>query len=187
MKRILAICMMSVAIAPLALAQQSATMPATPPAATPDYGSNYDAHPAAPVMIAPSTGPRCPWMNLGTAAGFLGDTVTVKLSQDKGGAINDCRFSRASGAGELQIHVVADAPRSAFTAAAQQSCPAQSTTLHAIGNEAIECHAPNAPNESVVAGRVRDQVFTIRLMLPDATLANTNAREAAEQVAGNLF
>jgi len=58
--------------------------------------------------------------------------------------------------------------------------------LKAIGNEAYVC-----PQDRRVVGRVRDQVFTIRVSTTDrafpANVIGEDGRRVAEQVAGNLF
>ena len=166
----------------LGLCQQQGAAPAAKPAT--DYGAGYDTKGAAPVVVAPAAGPRCPWMNLGTAAGLVGGAVTVNLTSAPNGVVTQCMFTRTSGAGELEIHVAASVTRAVYLATAQSTCPGTSVPLRAIGNEAIECRSPTS---AAAAGRVRDQVFTVSVTLPDKELAATNVREAAEQLAGNLF
>jgi len=150
----------------------------------PDYGGSYNVAPAPTVMVAPTAGPRCPWMNLGTAAGFLGGEMNLSLVKDSAGTVTDCRFTRVSGKGELLIQVTVPITASAYRQKAGAACPAQSTPLRAIGNEAIECRLPGA---ALVVGRVRDQFFSIKVTGPDNAAATTSAKEAAEQVSGNLF
>jgi len=121
-------------------------------------------------------------MNLGTAADIAGGEVSLTLERNAAGDITACQFQRPGAV--LQISVAQDATAGSFSSAAISACPSQSSPLKAIGNQAIACRSQNA---SVVEGRVRDQLFTVRLTLPDAALADRNVREAAEQVAGNLF
>jgi hypothetical protein len=174
MKKRLLICALTVTISASAFAQQSKP-------ATLDYGT-YEAHPAAPVTMAPTMGPRCPWMNLGTAGGLLGGDVTVSLTKDSRENITACSFTRSSA--RLEINVMDDATSATFQTMVQQLCPARSSPLKAVGNQASSCRTQDA---AVVTGRVRDKVFVVKLTLPDAGMADAHARDAAEQVAGNLF
>jgi hypothetical protein len=66
------------------------------------------------------------------------------------------------------------------------SCGSHATRLKGIGNEAYVC-----PRDRRVIGRVRDQVFSIRVSTKapsvPADVIEEDARRVAEQVAGNLF
>jgi hypothetical protein len=75
-------------------------------------------------------------------------------------------------------------------------CGANQTPLTAIGNQAVMCLADDRKGipRAMVAGRVRDQVFTITIhsTLKNDPLLTKQAlqsamRLAAEQVSGNLF
>ncbi|HZU27324.1 MAG TPA: hypothetical protein VFA04_17485 [Bryobacteraceae bacterium] len=118
---------------------------------------------------------RCPWINTATASGLLGSDVTARLTD------TSCTFQ--SPQAELKIEVT--------TKPSTVPCPT-GTPLKAIGNEARLCDGSDHDGRwALVAGRVRDQFFTVRISSADAAAQTADlrekARKAAEQIAGILF
>jgi hypothetical protein len=80
-------------------------------------------------------------------------------------------------------------------ASGTSACPADSTKLVGIGNEAVRCRPSAAHGEmaEMVSGRVRNQYFslTLRLRKHGGNSAEEPGsdplEQIAEQVAGNLF
>lgn len=128
----------------------------------------------------------CPWLTSGTAASALGGEVAATVSVTSS-AEGSCRFARRDDAMEfLEIRV---------SAAGLAGCPAGSSPLHGIGNEAERCRvaASHGITEEMASGRVRDIHFTVTMATrgerqsakppnPDDKLARI-----ADDVAGNLF
>jgi hypothetical protein len=140
---------------------------------------------------------KCPWLNEATAGGILGGAValTANVSEQGGGV---CEFSRQQGAVVHQLRVsvgvMTDIPKQFPEYLAQ--CPPKSTTLRAIGNEAVMCTAEGKAGQygDQVIGRVRDQAFVVSVsssvqndpsMTPE--MRREKANLVAEQVAGILF
>ncbi|WP_263350470.1 hypothetical protein [Acidicapsa acidisoli] len=126
----------------------------------------------------------CPWVTKGTAEKALGGEVSLSVNlsdKDQG----SCNFSRSlEPAAFLRIEV----SRSALA-----SCPADSSQLKGIGNEALRCKLPGQMAETI-SSRVRDMHFTVTLNLraksdsEKSSDAQDDALEhIAETVAGNLF
>lgn len=139
---------------------------------------------------------KCPWMNEATVRGILGGAVTVKTNlSDHGGGT--CEFSEQHGATlhqlRISVEVMTDIPKQ-FPSYLSQ-CPANSTPLRAIGNEAVMCSVQDKKRYAETAvGRVRDQAFVVSVsssVQDDPSLTLTMRREkthlAAEEVAGILF
>jgi hypothetical protein len=124
----------------------------------------------------------CPWLTQGSASRALGGDVSTKVSvSDKGEG--SCRFLREQRS--------PDALKILVSKNALASCPAQSTELKGIGNQAAMCRVKGL---EMVSGRVRDLHFTVTLTsrgqrtpakLPD--VQEDALEQIAEQVAGNLF
>jgi hypothetical protein len=129
----------------------------------------------------------CPWLTAGTAAGVLGGDVAANMSVTSL-TEGTCRFARS---GEtmrfLEIRV---------SAAPLPDCPAGSSPLHAIGNEAQRCRVslPRGESEEMVSGRVRDVHFTVTMAghrdkpgakSPDAE--DDDIVKIADEVAGSLY
>jgi hypothetical protein len=141
----------------------------------------------------PQSGPQarsqttCPWLTQGSASTMLGGDVSVKVSVSETGK-SFCRFLRQQGShNSLEILV---------SKAALVSCPAGSTALKGIGNQAARCKAPGSRSGGVdmVSGRVRDTYFTLThtalgqkrpVKLSDAQ--GDALEQIAEQIAGNLY
>ena len=135
----------------------------------------------------PHPGAGCPWLTSGSAAHALGGevSVTVKVSNTGEGS---CSFSRQRGTPDsLEVLV---------SKATLPVCPADSTSLKGIGNEALTCRPSGSRNEAVemVSSRVRDLHFTVTLTArgPKTTAKPADPHDdaleqIAEQVAGNLY
>jgi hypothetical protein len=128
------------------------------------------------------TDQSCPWLNDATAAGILGGPVQCKATA------TTCDFvgQQSHAQYRLRIEVRTMAKVRKEFASYLSRCGRGATRLKAIGNEAYVC-----PRDRSVIGRVRDQVFSIRVSttapsVPAAVLEE-DAQRVAEQVAGNLF
>ena len=144
--------------------------------------------PAAPHKVSPARSQKsCPWLTEGSAAKALGGDVSVTVNVADTGE-GSCKFTRQQDSSDsLDILI---------SKAALPTCPAESTKLVGIGNEASLCKPPGSHSEAVemVSSRVRDLHFTVtrasrRLK---STTKSTDAQEdvitqIAEQVAGNLY
>jgi hypothetical protein len=146
-----------------------------------------------PKSAAPArAGHGCPWLTEGSAARALGGqvSVTVKVS-DMGEGL--CSFARQPGSADsLEILV---------SKAALPACPAESTSLKGIGNEAATCrsHSSRAEAVEMISSRVRDLHFTVTMTTHAQKTAakpadsqpadpqNDALEQIAEQVAGNLY
>lgn len=140
----------------------------------------------------------CAWMNEATASGLLGGEAVGAFTEATAGRPAVCTFTQ-QGKGTLRtlrITVAVASDPHAMLGAVARVCGADAAPLKAIGNEALTCSTYEHKGEHGlwVIGRVRDQVFTIRLssMLKDDPILNPDALmarayTAAEQVAGNLF
>lgn len=114
-------------------------------------------------------------MNEATASGILGS--------DAKGTVRPGACDFVDKANYFHIRVIAAAaPLRSYL----NLCKSGVETLKAIGNEAVACDGEGS--EQVVIGRVREQVFILRLK---ASFSKTQLRErvklAADLVAGNLF
>jgi hypothetical protein len=125
---------------------------------------------------------QCPWLNAATAAGVLGGAVRQAVTPAS------CEFVRQEGGSHLTLRIEVEAAR-----ASHAECGTGATPLKAIGNEAQACSyagAEGQPAEQVV-GRVRDQVFLVRIRANDPSVPAKTLREKAvqiaRQVAGSLF
>ena len=138
----------------------------------------------------------CPWINEATAFGVLGGSAhsPASLSEVSPTSCNFVYKDTASSRSLLVTVEVATDPGQAFNAYKAQ-CGSHVNPLPAIGNEAVLCSGKknHIAGEQVV-GRVRDNVFTIKLSTNaknDPAMARDaleqKARLVAEQVAGNLF
>ena len=139
----------------------------------------------------------CPWMNEATASGLLGDeAVGSYRAASIPGQPATCMFTQGAAAVRTLVIEVEAAPDAATRIKSKQKgCSSDASSLQAIGNEAVMCAADRGSRlGELVVGRVRDQVFTIRIsssikgdpVLTRESLMN-KISSAAEQVAGNLF
>ena len=131
---------------------------------------------------------KCPWLNAATAAGLLGGAVKVDVAQ------TTCEFVRRYDSTESTLRLSVETlstPREFASRVAQ--CGSNTEALKAIGNEAVACthSSKNGQLAEQVVGRVRNQVFLVRVSSDDhaATAAGLRekARKIAEQIAGFLF
>ena len=148
---------------------------------------------SSPAACCAST--RCPWLNAATAGGVLGGEVQVDLTPPTVQGDLTCEFSRGQGSSAYKLHIAVHTmqdPSKEFKRYLSR-CDGQRVPLKAIGNEAVQCVLKNSStvSEEQVIGRVRERVFILTLMRyasasPNAGLSE-DARNLAEQVAGNLF
>jgi len=136
----------------------------------------------------------CPWVTTGTAERLMGGEVSTLVHAD-GNTAGSCRFSRQRGNTAASIEILVG-PADAHL------CPQESTSLKALGNEAVQCRISSSPSQvsDRIAGRIRKVFFVVTMTnIPDATqpepadphLADAYAASAierlAEQVVGNLY
>ncbi|MDQ2840987.1 MAG: hypothetical protein M3Y72_08115, partial [Acidobacteriota bacterium] len=135
----------------------------------------------------------CPWMNTATAGGVLGGNVNVTVqhaSKNKEDAT--CEFKlEGPNLAILRIEVATMGSKPGDFAAYRARCGSQPSALRAIGNQAYACSLGSKNTSEQVFGRVRDRAFAVEVNsnLKSATSASVReqARDVAEQVAGNLF
>lgn len=141
----------------------------------------------------------CPWLNEATASGLLGNEAIGSYSAAASpGQPANCTFTQRSGASfrtlVIEVEITPDA--AAKTRLMEKACSSERSPLQAIGNEAVICAEDDRGGRvgERVVGRVRDQVFMIRISSSfknDPILTRealkTRVSTAAEQVAGNLF
>lgn len=135
----------------------------------------------------PHPGVGCPWLTSGSAAHTLGGEVSVTAKVTNTGE-GSCSFSRQqSPPDSLEVLV---------SRATLAVCPADSTGLKGIGNEALTCRLRGSRNEAVemISSRVRDLHFTVTLTARGRKTTTKPAdphddalEQIAEQVAGNLY
>jgi len=124
----------------------------------------------------------CPWLNAATAAGILGGPIRSEATA------TICEFVRRQAHVQyrLRIEVRTTTKVHKEFASYLSRCGRKRTPLKGIGNEAYAC-----AQDHRVVGRVRDQVFSVRLTTTDHSIApnvlEENARTVADQVAGSLF
>jgi hypothetical protein len=141
---------------------------------------------------------NCPWINEATASGLLSGEATGEMTEAAPGQPAVCTFTQQDKGVTriLKITVEQSANPHPLLVSLQARCGANGMALSAIGNEAMMCAVDDrkGAQEELVAGRVRDQVFTIsmRTTMKNDPLFNKESlqpvmRLAAEQVSGNLF
>jgi hypothetical protein len=140
----------------------------------------------------------CPWINEATASGLLGGEAVGAATGLDGGATAVCEFTLRGEGFKRTLRVtveLAPDPHARLSDVAQ-ICGSDAEPLKAIGNEALVCKADDRKTGlgERVAGRVRNQVFTITIkttMKADPILTREELKNrigtAAEQVSGNLF
>ncbi len=138
----------------------------------------------------------CPWLNSATASGVLGGAVTsVVTHESKNKDDATCEYTSKTGAftEALRITVNTMANRQRDFARYISQCGPSSTSMRAIGNEAVACTYRKNDGEQgeQIISRVRDRAFWVRVTT-NSTLAmheslREQARNVAEQVAGFLF
>jgi len=107
----------------------------------------------------------------------------------------NCDFVRKQGAVmyvlRIEVQTMGEAVKEFASYRAQ--CGSDTTSLKAIGNEAVACSLDdkNGNRSALVVSLVRDRAFVIRVITTDSAMAaaslSEKARSMAEQVAGNLF
>ncbi len=132
----------------------------------------------------------CPWLNAGTAAKALGGEVTSLAHTDSNWS-GSCRFKAETNPPrsiEIEISKTGSHP-----------CGSNGTSVIGIGNEAVRCTVDGAHGQEVqvLAGRVRDAWFVVRMTMPAGAGGNSEPGAEAtdssvikflgEQVAGNLY
>jgi hypothetical protein len=141
---------------------------------------------------------NCPWINEATASGLMGGDAIGEFTDASAGQPAVCTFTQKDTTviRTLRVTVLVTPDFDAGYRSAAQTCGADAAPLQAIGNQATVCAADDRKGAlgERVAGRVRDQVFTITLSTslkgdPLLTREALKARiyTAAEQVSGNLF
>lgn len=141
---------------------------------------------------------NCPWINEATVSGLLEGAAVGTFSQGPAGQNATCTFVRRApdGTRTLTIAVETTQDPHARVISLAKGCSRTPEVLQAIGNEAYRCITEHGKHvvADLVAGRVRDQVFTIVIgtsgkaeaLLTPADL-KSRLSIAAEQVSGNLF
>ena len=123
-------------------------------------------------------GEACPYINAATVAGVVGGPVQSETK---------CSFQHADTKLTITVEPTADFAR--YLA----KCGTAAEHLRGIGNEAVSCSGDDksAKLSEQVIGRVRDQVFVIRISSSDPAAIRPTLREQArtiaEHVAGALF
>ena len=114
-------------------------------------------------------------MNDRTASGILEGPASVVASA------STCEFSHESDRLLIEVYTAA-APFRTYL----NRCKSGAEPLKAIGNEAVLCDGDNP--EQIAIGRVREQVFVLRLKTPaPKAQLREKLKGAAEIVAGNLY
>jgi hypothetical protein len=128
----------------------------------------------------------CPWLTEGSAARALGGDVNATAASSSAQE-GSCRFVRRNEPSDsLEVKVSENV---------LPACPAKSTPLTGIGNEAENCISGSHDERTeIVSGRVRDLYFTLALVVHGQKRAAKSSdpqddalEHLAEQVAGNLF
>jgi len=130
----------------------------------------------------------CPWTTQGSAATALGGdpVATVQVSESGEGF---CSYSVSDSVSKNTLKIVVR------KAALPQTCPAGSSELKGVGNEAVMCTIRrSAEVVGLIASRVRAQHFTVTITLHRKGMPNPEfghyedaLKVIAEQVAGSLF
>ncbi len=137
----------------------------------------------------------CPFLNPATAAGVLGGTVVAAVTRPaKNNDDAHCDFTRENRTGKqvLTIEVMTMTHPQKEFAMFLARCSSSPAALRAIGNEAVACSFGREPTiAEQVIGRVRDRAFVVEVSTTVKTAGRPElreqARDVAEQVAGNLF
>jgi hypothetical protein len=136
----------------------------------------------------------CPWFTTGSAAMALGGDVTT-VAHASGNWNGSCKFEHRSEKVTQTIEILVSKTDSHL-------CPTVSTSLRALGNEAVQCSRTNAQGyqSETIAGRVRDAYFVVTMTnvpgairepskqtRPSDPFEASLLERVAEQVVGNLF
>lgn len=136
----------------------------------------------------------CPWLGSATAAGILGDSVTVSVThpgKDKNNVV--CEFRTAAvPSSVLKIEVQTMANPAVNFASWLAKCKSERQPVRGIGNEAVACPVDKGSNiaEQIIS-RVRDRALLVRITAKKTAGPPPPLREqvntAAQLAAGNLF
>jgi hypothetical protein len=131
----------------------------------------------------------CQWLTSGTAARVLGGEAQLVAKADSNW-LGSCTFTRQQGTVVRSLTITVG-PTDAHP------CPANSTPVKALGNQATQCESAHA---ATIAGRIRDAYFVITVAnVPGVTqtlYADAKPPDpyrasllliVAEQVVGNLY
>lgn len=117
----------------------------------------------------------CPWISDATVDKIVGGQVTPKITR------TSCEFTHEKDYLRIEVFAPGSAFRSYF-----KSCKSSPEPVKGIGNEAVVCDGEHS--EQIGIGRVRDDVFVLRLKAPfSRDLVRAKVRAAAELVSGNLY
>ena len=155
--------------------------------------SNTPSYPQKSSPVYPRSNPHsgmqtnCPWLTQGSAARALGGDVSVTATVSTTGE-GTCNFRvQNEPLNSLEILV---------SKAKLPTCPAESTKLTGIGNEALRCRLSGSKGETteMVSSRVRDVHVNVTLTIrSEKAPAQTSDKlgdvleQIAEQVVGNLY
>jgi hypothetical protein len=127
------------------------------------------------LFLLMAQGSTCPWMNGATAARIIGAHPAITAMP------KSCEFSHDKDFLRMEIFAPADPFRSYLS-----RCKSSPETVKGIGNEAAVCDG--AGSEQIAIGRVKEQVFVLRLNAPfSRDLLRAKVRAAADIVSGNLY
>jgi hypothetical protein len=140
----------------------------------------------------------CPWLTEATASGLLGSSATGSYVESTAGQPAVCTFVAVDSkvTRTLTINVDVTPEFNEHLASILHGCVGETSAVQAIGNEASVCMATDrkSPLSELLAGRVRDQVFSITMKTTakndpdlDEGMLRSKVLVAAEQVSGNLF
>lgn len=140
----------------------------------------------------------CPWLNVATASGVLRSSENSPMATlaQSSAALCSFEYREASVFRQLLITVEQTQNPSLVLKTQEEQCKSKASPLQAIGNEAVACTVRDGGKISgdLIVGRVRDQIFTVKLttntendpsMVAEAIESKTHM--IAEQVAGALF
>jgi len=141
---------------------------------------------------------NCPWINEATAGGLLNGDAVGEFTEAAAGAQAVCIFTQKGVdiTRTLRVTVEISSNVASRMATLAAPCGTSAAPVRAIGNEAVVCDADDRKAQvgELMVGRVRDQVFTIKIgssLKNDPILTRGTLRlriyMAAEQIAGNLY
>lgn len=149
------------------------------------------------LLPALSHAENCPMLNAATAGGLLGGDVTMEVTRP---AISDitCTFALKTGPVHAHLEIVMHTMTTIGDEFPQilADCGPSSTSLRAIGNEAVGCSKNSGTGEVTeeIVSRVRERSFVLRWTMPkaaDDAAAEDDMRDKfrniGEMVAGSLF
>jgi hypothetical protein len=147
-------------------------------------------------LLSPNKDNNCPWLNQATALRVL-EVATSSPAAIVEVTATACDFTYQDATGFRTLRISLEQSKDPIQTLnlRKTECGSGARAVPAIGNEAVVCSAGGKrriDGEEVI-GRVRDNVFTVRLLakngdplMPRQALEE-KAERVAEQVAGNLF